>query len=507
MSWTARNIFFQQLEKSIEKNDKKLDDLIHEDNILVAAGQQLPNLSLFLANNIIQLIDIAIGKSTNSSPNDPSICHKLLTSRNSLITEALTQDPRSINYIAQQFHQDISMVTLISLFKHIIEESNGNALQDILDSTDLIKTFLHNLHNGLFCDILVTMCSKKTSSFQDWFESTHLVDLILEYLDEPDASFVNGILILNTLIMTLNAKSPSMLKLSSVTIVNKLFRFGIESTDREISGSVFRFLMTLSDSCDDDDFDDKPSNFKQILDYFTENAKLICNYVMKDNTFYQDKRYAVAVINTLIFIKDEIDNHFLEVFLFLFDLFFKLPTNSFLHSSVFTIFNSIMEKPTDQPKEFILKENLICRVFGALDNRDSCVASYWGHLMKMAEILKKNFDDEKLQEYQNYIGTTLQPKLDIINKDYGGQLPKVDDDDQKFAYKCQYVDSCDLIDEMKFTASDEYSSSSSSSSTSGESTESDSLDDPEESSEEESSHENETCNPDNGEDDWEDASS
>ncbi|KAH0788012.1 hypothetical protein GPJ56_008113 [Histomonas meleagridis] len=111
---------------------------------------------------------------------------------------------------------------------------------------------------------------------------------------------------------------------------------------------------------------------------------------------------------------------------FMIDLFFEKPFLSFLHNSTLEIINTIYQY-TDLFSDVMEKSNLGERILNVMDMKNQIMASYWGHLHQISELIdnyESQLKPQMVPKWENYFKNVYTPLEKIIQSNYGGQTPK-----------------------------------------------------------------------------------
>ena len=206
-----------------------------------------------------------------------------------------------------------------------------------------------------------------------------------------------------------------MLRIASPKIINHIFSTGIDAPTNEVAFGAFQLLVGICNNCDEN------KELIEIIDFLKSKSHALSQYITSNKSFTKDKRAACELLNLIISTSQTISQEILDTILFLFDLFFEYPTNSFLHQVFLSIVQSLTCLNTDFA-EFSTKLQLVNKLLDIEKKRGTIMASFWGHCTQIELILKDKIKEN--EEWDKYVNDTLIPRDQIIKSNYGGEVPK-----------------------------------------------------------------------------------
>jgi hypothetical protein len=247
------------------------------------------------------------------------------------------------------------------------------------------------------------------------------------------------LVLLRLLIIFLHPAAAMLARLQSADRVSRLLDIGISSPTVEIGDGAFHVVNLIIQSCADS---------SRVLPAVEGRAGDLCRYILRDRLFQGDKRYAVELLARTSFAAHSA----VEVVVFLVDLFFESPVNSFLHQAVVLLFERLAVIPMFV--HFVSQTGIIQRMIGAIAAREHTSAAFWGQMHRISEIINKfvqNGEIPRSPEWDEYLKTVVNPATEAMMANYGGETPVVikvgsgsDPDDWGLVYQCPFVDSCEL---------------------------------------------------------------
>lgn len=116
----------------------------------------------------------------------------------------------------------------------------------------------------------------------------------------------------------------------------------------------------------------------------------------------------------------------LDCLCFLIDKFFERKNVTFLHNAVLNMMQVLFECST-LLGDAIEKTHLAEKIMDLTSHRNEIVASYWGHLHKMAGFVtysKDQLSEDVQQKWNHYVETVFEPVDEKLSTNYGGEQPE-----------------------------------------------------------------------------------
>lgn len=453
MSFKTQSLFVKQIENEIEDNKLSLEDILSKVNLSIILNQKLPKLTNFLILHVRDIIEYSFIKDTDEiiKNNAYSILLDFQPVRN-----IICKDPNLINLIIKSYLDDNkNTISLLNLLRRIVESSNALALHQIDQSSAFFQNLLNNLDKIYVREFLIFLVSHPSlAPFRKWLLDINANDLFYQKLNEDQSNFTQEkvLLILSKYILVVDKISQVLQKLASKSKISYILNLGLNNSKISLSKESFKYIYTLCQSISDSER--MKSSMSEIRTLLSENCEKLCNFVQRDHQFHGDKQYAIELIILVVSFKTDAEKYIFNFAHFLFDLFIELKTNTFLHRSFLRFFRVLTAFKLDFAR-FVNSSKLMNRIVSLVDQKDSLLSSYWGHIYKISSILNKLIEDKQCdlefdEKWQKYITEVYNVQHEIIKRNYGGQIPKNlnesdDADGDSLFYHSHFVDSIDLL--------------------------------------------------------------
>lgn len=465
MSWHFHQARNSRIEHAIQEQKIDLDTLLNDPELISAVNQKLPQLTRFLTKHMPDLIKYALEDEIDDIKQSNAFNILLNFSPvSNLMSEDSDLMTLLINYIIEDRK---SSFLALKLLHHLLELTDVSILLEIDQSAYFLKHLIDHIEiinnedflRFLFSDPLAVMFKKwlfskieaekllysyfnQTISPQIQQKCLNLLLRIVQIADQSSSQFF--------VIESNNDKVlPIMVNLCNPDTIAYLLDRGLYHSFSD----SFHYIYELSNAIY---YSERmKTQMASIRSIISDNLESLCNYVQSNHSFSSDKRYAVELIILVIQVKKEVGKYIFTFSRFLFNLFFELQNNNFLHNVFLKLFKILTAFRADFL--IFLKSTNILTLFPSLaEKRSTMEASYWGQLYKMTGIIEKMIEDglteiEIPEVFMNYIEATYKVQHEIKNNPYGGPLPsrpvfERDDfaNDVGSFYHCPFVDSCDL---------------------------------------------------------------
>ena len=416
MSWANKASSLRKVEMLIQNKTMTFEQLIKEDSFLNGLNQNSIIITDFVILNLKKLIEMVVGKIKIPEETNSRVLTMALLCHNSKIDLSLTRKPEYINFIIDLIDININLSKLFRILQDIIENSNGEVLFLISKSKLFYEKLISLIHDSSTYQFLIYLFNRRSSETIRWLLNISIETLLIENLYNEEKIIVKS---LQLLLQILNNTETNklILKISNILNFKIIFNVGIDSPTIQISDLSFKILYNILLKCSNDKNNNEISEFDQIMDFLELNYNKICYLIKKDEEFYNDKKSACQLLQLLMTSLSEFNEDLLNTINFLWELFKKFKTNSFLHLSFLNLFVIILNNL--KYEDFIIKfiEDLIKEFKNTLSSNKGFLIeiSY-----KINEKIKKNISNE----WNNFINNIILPLKEKWNKNYGGNLPK-----------------------------------------------------------------------------------
>ena len=203
-----------------------------------------------------------------------------------------------------------------------------------------------------------------------------------------------------------------------------IFNDAIQINDKNLSDSAMELIYEMCSHCDESESEDSNSLYQLVFMFLFDHFNQIADFI-SDNTFFSTgKLKAIEIINGLLSIKEEMPQSILDAAGSLFFQLFDHPLLSPLHCGCLSLFTVILSSEIEfSIEETLLKFDIRNRIANAFDNR-SRDKQYYGHLYKLTEIILESERSECTSEnWVRYVKGTFAEMQNIINSNYGGEVP------------------------------------------------------------------------------------
>ena len=424
MSWRSRDELFHRLESQAEDGSITIPDLLKEENFLNALGQQLPKLSIFVASHVKELIEVAIGLNQPAEGIDRKKYLMALVSHNSILTDSFCDDPTIVNFLANAIYGKIDYTSYFRILQYAID--SGDFLNKIENPSEFFNALVDQIKSWSVRTFLITLCSKRLQPIIDWLTKVEADTVLLNRLYGEEQTVAACLTLLN-LFLT-GAETNSLVKrISTLENYSLIFDTGIDAPTAEIADLSFRILIQIINLADDTRTDDKTnSTFECIMDKLDSTCGRICEYILRDEDFLGDKFNAIELIRTIVASHSTVEPCIFEVSSFLFEMFFKYPTNSFLHRSFLKLLKSLLQLDSGY-KEFVESTKMMERLIYEHQNQTPVTTTFHGFIISMASELSEKASAGLLvapDGWKEFIDKTVLPTMKRYTTNYGGRVPR-----------------------------------------------------------------------------------
>ena len=423
MSWRSRDEFFHRLESQVQDGSLTLDQLLKEENFLNALGQQLPNISNFVASHVKELIEVAIGLEKPTEGIESKRYLLALVSHNTQLTDSFSNNEEIVNFLANSIHSQIDYNSYFRILQYAIE--SGDFLNKIENPAAFFNALVDQIQNSSVFNFLITLCTKRIQPSIDWLTSVEADKVLLSRMYSEEQTVSSCLVLLNK-ILDNTETNPLIKRICTLENYNLIFDTGIDAPTAKIAQLSFRLLIQIINRSEETTTaPDQVSVFESIMDKLDSTCSKLCEYVLRDTDFLGDKFAAIELIKSIVDTQ-KIEPIVFDVAKFLFELFFKQPTNTFLHRSFLKLFQSILSLPSGY-KEFIEKEQIIEKIIYEHENQTYITATFHGFLIQMATSISACSCSEEIKApkgWKNFIDKVVLPTRKRYNTNYGGRVPR-----------------------------------------------------------------------------------
>ena len=445
LSWKSEQKL--RLEKLVDESHPTILELLNDPHILSVIDFQSnrhKKLENYVLAHLKDVIDVAIGRTENVDSEIQKKAAQLLTryNRPNFIASRLSISGELFNYLSMSFEKEYNFLPALQLFQQIILETDANILGLIKEPVALFKRLLKLLPSAPIHAFLLELMSPQHNleSVKKWMVQVEADVWLMPFLQYEESKLLAGLSILCALVEILDPKSEPMKRLASSETIKNIFDTGINSPTNDVAYGAFQLLVSICNRCDDSK---DSGQLEGIVEFFKSQTHNLCQYIKSDEIFSRDKKAACELLITVIKTSD-LTPELIDFITYLFEKFFKFPYNSFLHLVILSIFDDFAEKE-EAFSEFIKKNKVAEKFMEIEQKREELMASYWGPCTSIEKILKDKVKDN--EEWTKFVETTLNPRLEILEKQYGGEVPKIkvfmsSDSDMEHIKR---IDSADLL--------------------------------------------------------------
>jgi len=446
MSWASRIQQFRKLEDKILNKTVGLEDVLKEDLLLNGLGQQLMNLSNLMVSNLTQIFDISIGKVPLPVGVDSRTCLMVLTSKNDRIYRELSSKPDFINYLVSSFSPEIDLSYFFRILIYIIEITDGKSWFFIKQPLEFFTKLLDMISNSYVYNFLYSYFSKAKESLILWLCNIQADQLFLKMLTHEESVIIKSLELIKLLLVS-NEQNSFIKQFLKFETFKFIFEQAIEAPTIDISDSCFRILIIMSNNSSELKGNNTCS-FDEIMDFVESKSIQLCEHIMRDHVFTPDKYRAALLVKDIIDSKSEQDQCIFDLIEFLFKDFFDYPTNSFLHLALLQLFKSLSVS-TDQLNHFVAANNVKEKIMYEFSLRSSSLASYWGILIELSDVLDSKLISNEDELWNDFIKSVVDVSKSKWIQDYGGAHHKDEiEENNSIAYLCQNYNSCDALTDI-----------------------------------------------------------
>lgn len=422
----------------LESQACSLMDLLKESNIQTAIKRRIPNLAEYLAGNVGQLVDIALGaEKTNSSIQ--YMCFSIIVTQVKSLTSLLISSDIFLqhlnDFISNNKDIDENGATgFARIFKFVINQTNGEVLNQWPERTELFQRIVNHMDHIAIHYLLDDITSDARKTVVTFLEDCNATTVLLSNISNDLRKDKKLYLYLTNLISIIEIDSPLLSIFENTDKMNEIYDLAFTTTNAQLSSQIFIFLDRLTEQIDYD-IDDESSNQDSenqdpLIDSVVQLGKgkinQICDFLKKDTPFLGNKDNAIRLLRTLLLHSESIPEIVFEYGEILFEQFFENPAHTILHHSFISLFDTIS---TDSERciKFINSLNIKYKILEAFEKRDQINAAYWGILFDLSNKVEELVPSKEEDDWQKFKESTIAKIQSVISNSYGGKLP-VDSD-------------------------------------------------------------------------------
>ena len=449
---------FDSIIYSIESGNASLLEVIHKPNIVLSVSPNNQVITNYFMENFSQLLDIVIDLATDIRLMrcTQGILEKLAR----YFSAKISENEYFYNKLQERLDDGTTRTDTLKVFAQLImimiKNQNSNVNCNLYSKKEIIQKLFMKIEIESIYDIVWNLSNDSNEMISSFMEDLNATDMYFRMIEneEPDLILLAKILCIIT-IMVINARSNSCLIFEIINKderVEKIFNWALNATDNEISYWAFSLIIEICSKADDDSYSDyceEDFESQKFYEYAFSNLSKICKFITSSSTFCSRHQKALELV--VLFLRsseEEPKNFIIETAKILFDRFFELKVNSNFHFAFYDLFTALMQ---NQSWNLLVKEidfqNRIVQQFNKRDEIKN--ANYWGFLYKIAEIIIENDSltnsNEKNSEWKNFRLNQFNNMKNIIEKEYGGPLPRPFFSDSDFDF--DYIYPCEVEEE------------------------------------------------------------
>lgn len=470
MSWIKRNEAFRKIDKLVSE-DPSLSDFLHQENVMLAIGQQSANIMKYILTHLPEMIEIAVGKVDTADEIERTISMAILTSNFTQITNELTRNRKIIKIITQSFFDaDIQIELVLKIFQVSIERNMGDVLSLLENPVQLFSKLFQSLSHWAVFDFLISLMSNQTGTYTNFFQAIEIDVLLINNVYFEEIIAKRSLCLLHTIVVAFGPKSIMLHRLTRDKNLQFLLNFGLDAPTRPVAQFSFLILIVLNIKCGSTAYEDDSiqTMHDHLVATIRNNHSRICTYLKTDSSFFSDKRYCAELLKLLVDdVSFELTDDVVGTISYLFNMSINNKTNSFLHIAFKDLFQSFIKHEAES-SAFIKDNNLYSFILKEEQQRDNNLATYWCLISALESCLKAPTDDQP-DEWKQFIQGPFADREKIIKSPYGGSAPVANKSlttfsSDRFGFNCHIFESYDaLINGNSVHLPDSESSSSSSS--------------------------------------------
>ena len=257
--------------------------------------------------------------------------------------------------------------------------------------TDIDKYLILKIKNLAIQELIVLIASK--SSYNLFKNQNLILNLSKKSLIKDEFQYPS-ISLLIQLYDTLGDESPILSEYLNSEVIKNLFEICCTINSNLISTDIMNIIIDL-------------------LEFGID----LSHYLNKWNNFLTITKNNInpLTVSAISITKP----HFLN----LFSLFFEENSCHYLHHFLSQL---ILQLQISDLEELIKFPNFINKIINSFNTKDWCP-----HLLQITIILHRTFNDNKnlkTNEWILFINKKINPKLEILEKNYGGQIPEINNE-------------------------------------------------------------------------------
>ena len=410
-------------------------DLIKDENIKMALKRQVPHLIDFLVDHIDEVADIALGVTVTDFPMAQDVCFSLIVTQMHSLTSLLVVNPiflaRLNEFITKQEKLTLRSAAAFSrILQFLIQTSDCAVLNRFPESECLFKKILKHMSFASITNLLVFITDAGRPTMISFLEDNKAIDVLLGFVcDDPDVN-EKLFLFMANIVGAVKYDSPLLSPFENSETVAYILNLALKSTPH-VSSKVFNLLFEVAAQCDSEEEDPDDPLYSTVFNFLISRIQDICNFVLSDKPFLEDKASAIELINMILVMPLQVPQCVVDLCGALFDQMFEHPANTFLHKALLSVFGTIALNK-EQALELVDKVRMRQRIAEAFKKKDEIGASYWGILYDLSMKIFAKLDGNQVRsEWKDFVKGTLAETKEVLESEYGGPVP---DDDMDIDY-------------------------------------------------------------------------
>ena len=384
------------------------------------------NLLQFLQQNIPKLTNVALGIENIDYEYGQALCFSFIVSPIQMFTRILSSSSEFLtcmnNVLNLNAMTEKSSSAFSRIFQFMVQCSGVQFLQDFPERTHIFEKLLKHHDLPPVRNLILFLTDNPDPAIYEFLRINNAVQLLINSLsgDETNNSTILKFLI--NIIYSCEDDTSILIPLTERYVLTRLFDMGFNSKSVDLSAAVFNTVLQLCSQIKDDEFD--TSELKPVLDHVIENSQKLCDFVVSKQPFLEPHFHCVELLAGVAITSNEIPTNIIDTCGYLFNQVFEKPMHTFLHRSFLTLFDSIL--CDDEYIDFFIDNcNMHDRIVDSYEKKKQLNACYWPYLLTLTSMIQAR--GTVTDRWTNFLNTKYKGITDIINRQYGGPLPKEPD--------------------------------------------------------------------------------
>ena len=371
-----------------------LSDIVHAPNVTKSIQNKQMNLIDFLNNHWKELIDSSLNLSNTLTPQEQYYYDVVLRAYASKFSIKCCKDDYFMQKFEEKFNDPaVSERTLICLgetYLSIIKTEENEALEILGNNPEFYTSLLNKLQYNSIFEIVRLITIQDSYTVSTFFDKIEISKLLYKFIQENKST--RAVVLLGLVCNITQNSIPDYLQyISKKKRLNYLLTLSLETTDLNLANQLFKFfgsLLNQIDFAESSSLDSTSSDYDecipQLLDFFDSKYDSLAQYSMSNKPFTECKGSCIHITARILPLLKESSDATTHLLDYLFELTLNNPTNSMIHNSFLTFFDSCKASGISM-EDFDKRCQVKSRIATVFKKKNVMLANFWCHLLVVAD--------------------------------------------------------------------------------------------------------------------------